>query len=168
MGLIRKFYTYLDTNSFHYLFTALVRTYLEYCVSTWHQPLRKDEELIEKVLCPASKLIHKILNLSYADHLHAIDISSMKCGKIRGDMIQVYNFHGEDESLKALFDINSTSITGGHKFKIKRPFVKNKIHKHFFSIWVTNDWNSLPSGVSTAVSLYSFRRKLDKIWSDKK
>ena len=71
-------------------------------------------------------------------------------------MNQVYKIlHGEDESLKALFNVDSTSVTRGHKFKLKKPLVKNKVCKHFFSIPVTNDWNSLPPGVVNAVSLYN-------------
>ena len=89
------------------------------------------------------------------------------CG-IRGDTIQVYKIlHVGDESLKALFNVDSTSVTKGHKFTLKKPFVKNKVHKHFLSIQVINDWNSLLPGVVNAVPLDSFKTKLDKIWSDK-
>ena len=84
-------------------------------------------------------------------------------------MIQVYKILcGEDESLKALFHVDSTSITRGRKFKLKKPFVENKVRKHFFSIRVINDWNSLLPGVVNAVSLDCFKTKLGKIWSDKK
>ena len=134
MGLIKRSYTYLDRNSFRYLFNALLRPYLEDCVSIWYPLLKKDEELIENALRRASKLIPGISNSSYADCLCAIDIPSMKYRRIRGDMIQVYKiFHCEDESLKAFFNVDNTSITRGHKFKLKKPFVKNKIRKHFFS-----------------------------------
>ena len=61
-----------------------------------------------------------------------------------------------------LFNVDSTSIIRGHKFKLKKPSVKNKRRKHFFSIWVINDWNRLPSGVVNAVSLNSFKTKLDE------
>ena len=169
MGLIRRSYTYLDKNFYRYLFNALVRPHLEYCVSVWYPLLKKYEELIENVLRLASKLIPGLSNFSYPDRLRAIDIPSMKYRGIRGDMIQVYKIlQCEDESLKALFSVDSTSITRGHKFKLKKPFVKNKLRKHFFSIRVTNDWNSLPPGVVNAVSLDSFKTKLGKIWSGKK
>ena len=46
---------------------------------------------------------------------------------------------------KALFDVDSTSITRGYKIKIKKSFVKNKVRKHFFSTRTINDWSSLPS-----------------------
>ena len=72
----------------------------------------------------------------------------MKYRCIRGDMIQVYKILlDEGESPKVLFQVDSTSITIGHKIKIKKPFVKNKVCKNFSSIRVINDWNSLPPGV---------------------
>ena len=69
-------------------------------------------------------------------------------------MIQVYKiFHVKYEFLKSLFDVESTSVTRMYKFEIKKAFVKNKVHKHFFSIQVVNDWDSLSPGVRNAVSL---------------
>ena len=79
-------------------------------------------------------------------------------------MIQVYKvLHGQEESLKALLNVDSTSITRRHKFKLKKPFVKNKVRKYSFSIQKINDWNSLPPGVFNTVSLDSLKAKLDKI-----
>ena len=72
----------------------------------------------------------------------------MKYRRIRGDMIQL------------LFNVDSTSITRRHKFKLKKPFVKSKVPKRFFSIQVINDWNSLLPSVSMAVQLDSFEIKL--------
>ena len=84
-------------------------------------------------------------------------------------MIQVYKvLHGQVESLKALLNVDSTSITRRHKFKLKKPLVKNKVHKYCFSIQEINDWNSLPPSVFNTVSLDSLKTKLDKIWCDKK
>ena len=59
-----------------------------------------------------------------------------------------------------MFDVDSTSITRGYKFQIKKPFVKYKKPKHFFRIQVVNDWDSFSSGVANAVSLDSFKTKI--------
>ena len=84
-------------------------------------------------------------------------------------MIQVSEIlHDEDKLLKPLFNVDSTSIIRGHKFELRKSFVKNKVCNHFFSIRVINDWKSLPSVVVNAVSIDSFETILDKIWSDKK
>ena len=134
----------------------------------WYPLLNVDEELNENVLRRESKLITRISIFLYPDRLRSVDIPSMKYRRIRGDMIQVFKIlHGEDILLKVLCKVDSTSITRMHKFKLKKPLAKNKVHKHFFSIWVVNDWNSLPPGVVNAVSLDSLKTKLHKIWSDK-
>ena len=44
---------------------------------------------------------------------------------------------------------------------------KTTIRKHFFSIRVINNWNSLPYKIANAVSLDSFKSKLDNAWEDK-
>ena len=64
--------------------------------------------------------------------------------------------------------MDNNSVTRGYKFKLKKPIAKNKTRKYFFvSIRVINDWNSFPTVVVNAVSLNSFKTKLDNIWSDK-
>ena len=64
--------------------------------------------------------------------------------------------------------MDNTSITRGHKFKLKKPIAKNKTRKYFFvSIRVINNWNSFPPVVVNAVSLNSFKTKLDNIRSEK-
>ena len=102
-------------------------------VSIWYPLLKQGKELTEDVIHHASKLIPGIVDLQYPHHLHGINIPSMNYHRIKGEIIQVYKIpHGEDESLKALFDVLSTSIARGHKFKKKKSFVKNKVPKHLF------------------------------------
>ena len=77
IGLMRRSYTYLDKKSLRYLFNAIVRPHLKYYVSIWYPLLNQDEELIENVLCRASKLMPRTANFSYADRLHTIDTPDM-------------------------------------------------------------------------------------------
>ena len=117
--------------------------------------LEKDEELIENVFRRASKLIPGISNFLYVNGLRGIDIPSVKYRRIRDDMVQVYKIlHGEDESLKAFFNVNSTSIRDN--FKLTKALVKNKVCKHFCTTLVINDWNSSP----TAVVIRQFQNKI--------
>ena len=56
MKLIRRSYSlYLEKTSFRYLFNALGRPHLVYCVSIWCPLIKKGEEVIENVLRRASK-----------------------------------------------------------------------------------------------------------------
>ena len=64
------------------------------------------------------------------------------------------------------FMINESRIRG-HDFKLYKPLVQTTIRKYFFSIRVINNCNSLPYEVVNAVSLDSFKSKLDNAWEDK-
>ena len=68
--------------------------------------------------------------------------------------VQVYKvLHRKDESLKALLNVDRTSITRKHKFKLNKPYVKNNVHKYLFSRRVINNLSSLPPGDVNEVSL---------------
>ena len=62
MGLIRRSYNFHVIGSFKYLFISLVCFHLEYCVTVWYLVLKKDEDLIENVLCRASKMLPRLSN----------------------------------------------------------------------------------------------------------
>ena len=87
---------------------------------------------------------------------------------MQGDMIFVYKIiRGDNQSLRDLFTINEPK-TRGISFKLYKPLVQTTIRKHFYSIRVMNNWNSLPYKVVNAVSLDSFHSKSDNAWEDKK
>ena len=62
--------------------------------------------------------------------------------------------------------INESRIRG-HDFKLYKPLVQTTIRKYFSSIRVINNCNSLPYEVVNAVSLDSFKSKLDNAWENK-
>lgn len=66
MGLIRRTYTYLDEQSFKYLFQALVRPHLEYAAAVWSPYKSGEIEQIENVQRRATKQIPslKIWNIT--------------------------------------------------------------------------------------------------------
>ena len=115
----------------------------------------------------AIKLIPGLYGKPYKKRLAAIKVPSMKYRRMRGDLILVYKIlRGDNQSLRDLFMI-SESRTRGHNFKLYKPLVQTTIRKHFFSIRVINNWNNLPYEVVNAVSLDSFKSKLDNAWEDK-
>ena len=86
---------------------------------------------------------------------------------MRSDIILVNKiFRGNNQSLRDLFTINE-SRTRDHNFKLYKPLVQTTIRRNFFTIKAINNWNSLPYEVVNAVSLDSFKSKLDNAWEDK-
>ena len=63
--LIRRSYTYLDSQSLLKLYTSLVRPTLEYANAAWTPILRRDQILLENVQRRAPKLIPELRDRDY-------------------------------------------------------------------------------------------------------
>ena len=67
MGLIRRTYTYLDEQSFKFLFQALVRPHIEYAEAVWSPFKVGDIEKIENVQRRATKQVPTLKNMEYSE-----------------------------------------------------------------------------------------------------
>ena len=63
LSLIKRTFEYLDKHSFLRLYTALMRTHLEFANVMWHPYLQKDIESLEKVQMRATKLVSNLKEL---------------------------------------------------------------------------------------------------------
>ena len=69
LGLIRRSFDYIDSESLTYLFKGLVRPHLEYANSVWSPLNKTDATLIENVQRRATKLVPNLKELDYEDRL---------------------------------------------------------------------------------------------------
>ena len=77
LGLIRRSYTYLDSQSLLKLYTSLVRPTLEYANAAWNPILRRDQILLENVQRRATKLIPVLRDRVYEDRLRTLKLPSL-------------------------------------------------------------------------------------------
>jgi len=89
---------------------------------------------------------------------------SIEKRRVRGDLIQVFKIlKGVDKlDYSNFFEIQSSSRTRGHNYKLVKHRSRLDIRKNFFSQRVVNVWNSLPQVVVDADSVNSFKNRLDK------
>ena len=147
---------------FKSLFVGLVRPHLEYANLVWAPFFKKDIETIEKVQRRGTRKIAELRGSDNEDRLKRLNLPSLVYRRFRGDMIQTYKYMYGYYGVDPLMTLEKYSKTRGHALKIHKTRFKKTVRQRFFSLWVLNSWNSLPKDIAEAMSLTTFKNKLDK------
>ena len=163
LGLIRRSYTYLDSQSLLKLYTSLVSMQMQHGPDlAWTPILRRDQILLENVQRRATKLIPELRDRDYEDRLRTLKLPSLY---YRGDMIEAYKFtHSIYKTEQEPLQRETNTTTRGHSYKLKKERCNTRTRANFFHHRITNRWNNLCDDVVTAPSLNSFKSRLDHQW----
>ena len=164
IGLIKRNFSYIDIFIFLHLYKALIRPHLEYGQIIWSPQYVRQSKLIENVQRRATKLIPNLKDLPYEERLRRLNLPTLKYRRLRGDMINVYKILNDNKSgNKHLLPLNnSTYNIRGHDRKLEKNRFNCKLRQNFFSIRVTNLWNSLSNEITTTNSIDNFKKLLDE------
>jgi hypothetical protein len=136
--MIRQNFRRLDNGDFLLLYKTYVRPHLEYCVQSWSPHTHGHVEVLERVQRAATNLIPQLKNYSYEEQLKRTGIPTMKLGRARGDMIEMYKILSGKENMNSdQFFKKSENLHGlrGHTKKItvkigyKKTFLQSESGK---------------------------------------
>ena len=165
LGVIRRSFANMDTDTFKLLYIGLVRSVLEYGQAAWSPYRIGEQKRLESVQRRATKMVPSLKNLPYETRLRYLKLPSLAHRRKRGDMIDVYKYlHGLYTNQTNLLHLCKENRTRGHTLKLEKTFSHLDIRKFFFSNRVVDTWNSLSEEVVNAPSVNAFKNKLDNYW----
>ena len=129
--IIWRTFVSIDESMIKPLYTALIRSRLEYGIEVWSPRFKKESKAIESVQRMVTRMVPSLKELEYGDRLRKLKLPSLKYRRIRGDMIQVYKYMNEKYHNKALFEISSEERTRGHRLKLFKPRCRTNIQQIF-------------------------------------
>ena len=156
----------LKISNFKALYSSYVRPHIEYCMQAVGPFLRKDIKVLESVQRRATKLVRSIKHLPYEERLRKLKLMSIENRLRRGDLIETYKLLTNKVSLDPaqFFKRFEDTRTRGHSLKLEMRRCNLQARSKFFSNRVVTMWNQLPSEVTSAQTVNSFKNCFDRHW----
>ena len=142
--------------------------WVDFGSALWNTGYVGDLRLLESVQRRWTKQIRSMSNLSYAERLSSLNLYSIKGRLFRADLIMTWKImHGNCPQLAHLFTrVDYDRTIRGHSKKLFKPRHETDIRARSFATRVIEPWNSLPEGVVSAPSLFTYKRLLSDFLGD--
>jgi len=165
LGIINRTFVNKHSDIMLKLYKSTVRPHLEYCTAAWSPHYKKDKELLEKIQRRFTRMIPEIKDLPYTERLRHLKLWSLEERRIRADLVEVFKMLNGLTKVKfaTFFELDTTSRTRGHPYKLKKRRFNTDLRKHFFTERIINIWNSLDGDTVRATTLNMFKNRLDHL-----
>ena len=169
LGKIRKTFRFFDLNLCKKLYPIFVRPYLEFASSVWNTLSKKDIKKIEGLQRRATGMVLELNGLEYEDRLAKLGYTDLEQRRKRGDLIQIFKIFRGLEEVDIGVHIGRNNSGRSHAYQIERENCKDcNMRGKFLPNRTATTWNLLPPHVVNAISVNSFKAKLDALMASGK
>ena len=167
LGFLRRNFWYCIAEVKVTTYNMLVRPILEYASEVWDPYSKNQKDRLEMVQRRAARFCSADFKhrSSVTAMLQKLKWESLEQRRKKDRLTMMYKItHG-------LVGINSADYftpskdkrtRGSQTFKYSRPNIRLDVHKHSFFNQTTPDWNKLPEDTTSAPSLDSFKKRLQR------
>jgi len=176
IGMLKRFFISFSEEQFQSIYKALIRPKIDYLASICSPSNEKEQDILEKIQRKATKLVRGFKNLDYNERYRLLRITSLKTRRTRGDLIEIYKLFNNlyDLDVSLFFKTRSEVLTRksivlrGHNYYISKPLSRLNIHQNSFLCRSIDIWNELPYNIVNALTLNSFKSKIDNWFLENK
>ena len=154
-----------DSDALILAYKTYVLPLLEYCSQVWSPHHATEITRIESVQRIFTKRLNNFKNLSYAERLAKASMCTLELRRLRADLLLCYKIlHGfvTINSDICFFELDKTSQTRGHPWKLKLRNARLDCRLHFYTFRTATAWNSLSPTTVCAGSVFNFKLNLAK------
>jgi hypothetical protein len=165
-GMTLKLFCTRDALFLKRVFTTYIRPCLEYAACVW-SPLSVSGYMLENVQRRYTKRIRGFADLSYDKRIEKLQLDTLATRRYMGDVILIYKIIHMlvPASLISVGLQLSSAPTRSAGLKLKHFRPRTKLLSANYKYRATKEWNSLPNGVLTCLSLRSFKTALIKYFA---
>lgn len=171
VGAMRRAFKFLDSYTFKKIYKPMVRSHLETAIPVWFPYLNKDINLLESVQKRATKMVPGTKGMEYEERLRFLELPTLVYRRHRGDLIEMYKMLNGlyDADVLPPIQLRSDVVERPNRGHSKQIFITRSntdLRANYFTKRVAPVWNGLTEDIVSAVSVDSFKNKLDELWED--
>ena len=170
LGMLTRGLSYRTKSTFLKLYVLYIRPHLENCQVAWAPWQVGERKLLEDVQRRAFRQVSDFKSKTYALQLQEAGLMSIDRRRQRADLIQMFRVLSGTDNVDPSHwftlaareeDLISTRASTGFN-NVKHQKARRESRSNFWSLRVTQPWNSLPDWVKQSPTVFAFKRNLDE------